>query len=127
MKKHHAAPRVVGCELDGAVPVRFMRQCVTHAAGGVSVERPVIGIGHHSVDALLKLREEPVLQTAIVIESPDRRSIRGVKLGVELRHMPWLQFRLVLQVVEEDDEQRRKDAERAVDDKESSVFEQCLH
>jgi hypothetical protein len=73
------------------------------------------------------LREQPVLQVAVVIERHHGRGIRGAKLCIEICRVPWLQVRAFLQVVEVSDDQDGNGAERAVDDEERDMFEQCFH
>jgi hypothetical protein len=73
------------------------------------------------------LREQPVLQVAVVVERHHGRGIRGAKLRIEICRVPRLQVRAFLQVVEVADDQHGNGAERAVDHEERDMFEQCFH
>jgi len=91
MQEEYAADSIVGGQLEAAIPVRLADLRIAGAAFAVALEC-MGGPGFNlRVDFLFQLREQPVFQPLVVLESSDLSGLVGAEFFGQRLGVPGLQ------------------------------------
>ena len=121
VQQQHPDTRIRDGPLEAAIPVAGPTPRIRQAAAAIALDL-ASGVGlERGIDPFVELREQPLFETEVVLESRNRRP--GGELRVELGRVPHREIGPAFEVDDESDDDHEEGADEPMRDREDAVLD----